>query len=100
MQRSETLLSFNTAISKIENKNDSEFNRIIKILRNSINVQKTDTGVETVDQVDEKSNMEVFVITNNGEQVWEGSAKDKRDAIDRAIALLEKGPCLMPLKRP
>jgi len=49
---------------------------------------QTDTGVETVDQVDEKSNMEVFVITNNGEQVWEGSAKDKRDAINRAIAEL------------
>jgi len=52
------------------------------------NFTQTDTGVETVDQVDEKSNMEVFVITNNGEQVWEGSAKDKRDAINRAIAEL------------
>jgi hypothetical protein len=49
---------------------------------------QADTGVETVDQVDEKSNMEVFVITNNGEQVWEGPAKDKRDAINRAIAEL------------
>ena len=31
MKQSEILLSFNTTISKIENKNDSEFNRIIKI---------------------------------------------------------------------
>ena len=46
MKQSEILLSFNTAISKIENKNDSEFNRIIKILRNSINVQKANTGLE------------------------------------------------------
>lgn len=52
------------------------------------NFTQTDTGVETVDQVDEKSNMEVFVITNNGVQVWEGPAKDKRDAINRAIAEL------------
>ena len=46
MQHSETLLSFNTAISKIENKNDSEFNKFIKILRNSINTQKVNTGLE------------------------------------------------------
>ena len=46
MKQSEILLSFNTTISKIENKNDSEFNRIIKILRNSINAQKANTGLE------------------------------------------------------
>ena len=46
MKQSEILLSFNTTISKIENKNDSEFNRIIKILRNSINVQKANPGLE------------------------------------------------------
>lgn len=46
MQQSEILLSFNNTISKIENKNDSEFNRIIKILKNSINVQKANTGLE------------------------------------------------------
>ncbi len=44
---------------------------------------QTDTGVETVE---EKANLETFVITQNGKQVWEGSAKDKKDAINKAVA--------------
>ena len=52
---------------------------------------KTETSTFTqkekeTDTIDEKAYLETFVITRNGKVVWEGPAKDKNDAMNRAIA--------------
>lgn len=38
------------------------------------------------EELDEKKDLETFCITQNGKIVWEGPAKDKKDAINRAVA--------------